>query len=45
MTFVGKWFGFGQNEHFDRGLRAYENKGFAEAAAHFSQAVETEPKP
>lgn len=43
MTFVGKWFGFGQNEHFDRGLRAYENKGFAEAAAHFSQAVETEP--
>ncbi|GAB4117992.1 MAG: hypothetical protein Fur0036_01800 [Fimbriimonadaceae bacterium] len=43
MTFVGKWFGFGQNEHFDRGLRAYENKRFAEAAAHFSQAVETEP--
>jgi len=42
MSFVGKWFGFGQNEHFDRGLGAYERKQYGEAAAHFAQVLETE---
>lgn len=37
MSFVGKWFGFGQNEDFDRGLSAYEQQRFAEAAAHFKE--------
>lgn len=36
------WFGFGQNEHFDRGLSAWERKNFGEAAVHFQKAVETE---
>ncbi|MBX3096014.1 MAG: tetratricopeptide repeat protein [Fimbriimonadaceae bacterium] len=42
MSFVAMWFGFGQNEHFDRGLSAWERKNFGEAAVHFQKAVETE---
>jgi protein O-GlcNAc transferase len=42
MSFVAMWFGFGQNEHFDRGLSAWERKEYGEAAVHFQKAVGSE---
>lgn len=42
MSFVAMWFGFGQNEHFDRGLSAWERKDYGEAAVHFQKAVGSE---
>ncbi len=35
MSFVGKWFAFGQDEAFDNGIRAYEKSEFDAAADHF----------
>lgn len=35
MAFVGKWFGFGRDEQFDAGVRAYEAGDFVAAAESF----------
>lgn len=40
MSFVGKWFGFGRDERYDRGLRAYEAKDYAEAAHWLEQCLQ-----
>jgi len=42
MAFVGKWFGFGRNERFDAGVRAYEAGDFALAAEEFRSVSQTE---
>jgi len=39
MSFVGKWFGFGKDPHYDDGIRAYEKAEFAEALEHFHACV------
>ncbi len=41
MSFVGKWFGFGKDQGFDDGLRAYERQAFQEAIENFRLSVES----
>ena len=43
MAFVGKWFGFGRNERFDAGVRAYESGDFIVAAEEFRTVSQSEP--
>lgn len=43
MAFVGKWFGFGRNERFDAGVRAYEAGDFTLAASEFRTVSQSEP--
>jgi tetratricopeptide (TPR) repeat protein len=43
MAFVGKWFGFGRNERFDAGVRAYEAGDYARAAEDFRSVSQSEP--
>jgi tetratricopeptide (TPR) repeat protein len=40
MTFVKKWFGFGRDEAYDRGMRAYERGIYEEAIPEFARATE-----
>ncbi|MES1228094.1 MAG: hypothetical protein ABUL72_05440, partial [Armatimonadota bacterium] len=45
MSFVGKWFGFGRNPHYDEGVRAYE-RGDDEAAVEcFKVCLSSDPEP
>ncbi len=39
MAFVGKWFGFGRNEHYDRGVRAFDSGLFEEAIHCFNECL------
>lgn len=39
MSFVGKWFGFGIDESFDDGIRAYESNHFDQALESFRSTV------
>mgnify|MGYP000961318604 CR=1 FL=1 len=43
MSFVGKWFGFGRNPHFDNGVRAYEKGAFDVALEQFKICAASEP--
>lgn len=43
MSFVGKWFGFGRNPHFDNGVRAYEKGDFVSALEQFKICAASEP--
>jgi tetratricopeptide (TPR) repeat protein len=45
MSFVGKWFGFGKDERYDRGLRAYENQQYEDAIEHLSACLDGESDP
>lgn len=42
MGYVGKWFGFGKNERFDKGVRAYEAGEYLLAADEFRTVSQTE---
>ena len=42
MGYVGKWFGFGKNEKFDKGVRAYEAGDYVQAADDFRTVSQTE---
>ncbi len=39
MSFVGKWFGFGKDQAFDDGIRAYEKRSFADALGRFRDSL------
>jgi tetratricopeptide (TPR) repeat protein len=43
MSFVAKWYGFGQNEHYDSGVRAYESGSYEEALDAFRQCLAGNP--
>lgn len=43
MSFVGKWYGFGRNPHFDNGVRAYEQGAFDTALEQFKICAASEP--
>lgn len=45
MALVGKWFGFGRNEHYDSGIRAYERGDLDEAIEQFRICMASEPDP
>lgn len=45
MSFVGKWFGFGRNPHYDAGIRAYERRDFTEAVEQFKICLASDPDP
>ncbi|MFX8786136.1 hypothetical protein ABTM90_20150, partial [Acinetobacter baumannii] len=45
MSFVGKWFGFGRNPHYDDGVRAYERGDYPAAIESFRLCLEGEPEP
>lgn len=40
MSLTGKWFGFGRNEAYDEGVRAYDRNNFEEAAEAFERALQ-----
>lgn len=42
MGYVGKWFGFGKNERFDKGVRAYEASEYLQAADEFRYVSQSE---
>lgn len=39
MSIVGKWFGFGKDESYDAGVRAYELGDFSEAISRFGACL------
>ena len=39
MSIVGKWFGFGSDDGYDAGVRAYESGRFSEAAESFDACL------
>lgn len=39
MSYVGKWFGFGRDEHYDRGIRAYDRGEYEEALREFGLCI------
>lgn len=43
MAFVGKWFGYGKNDQFDRAVRAYESGDVQTAAEEFRAVSQSEP--
>lgn len=45
MSFVSKWFGFGRDERYDRGIRAYESGNFEEAVEELTAAAEGSSDP
>jgi len=45
VSFVGKWFGFGKDERYDHGLRAFEQQQFEEAIEHFKACLDSESDP
>ncbi len=45
MAFVGKWFGFGRDEHYDLAIRAYDRGLFEEAIEEFARCIENSADP
>lgn len=39
MSYVGKWFGFGRDEHYDRGIWAYDRGAYEDALREFGLCV------
>lgn len=39
MSFVGKWFGFGRDEHYDRGVRSFDCGMYEDAIQHFQRCA------
>lgn len=44
MSFVGKWFGFGRNPHYDDGVRAYERGDDEAAVEYFKVCLSSDPE-
>lgn len=45
MSYVGKWFGFGRDERYDRGVRAYDRGLYEEALLEFESCIQTSRDP
>ena len=43
MSFVGKWFGFGRNPHYDDGVRAYERHEYDHSVELFKVCIASDP--
>lgn len=45
MSFVGRLFGFGRDDHYDRGIRAYDQGNYTEAIDEFKHCLENSNDP
>jgi tetratricopeptide (TPR) repeat protein len=45
MSYVGKWFGFGRDERYDRGVRAFDRGLYEEALVEFESCLATSRDP
>ena len=43
MSMLGRMFSFGRNEHYDKGIRLYDQGLFAEAIVELNQALAKNP--